>query len=39
MLDGYGWQPLFDTIDMPALVDRIGREVFAAEFAQLAHRN
>ncbi|HEV3342886.1 MAG TPA: hypothetical protein VG125_21110, partial [Pirellulales bacterium] len=36
LLDGFGWKPLAKDLDLPALVERIQREVFAPELAQLA---
>ena len=38
LLDGAGWKPLSSGIDLPALVERIRREVFAAEYAELERR-
>jgi AcrR family transcriptional regulator len=38
LLDGVGWKPLSTETDLSPLVDRIKREVFAAEFAQVERR-
>lgn len=39
LLDGFGWKPLAKDLDLPALVERIQRELFAPELAQLAELN
>ena len=36
LLDGFGWQPLSRDSDLPSLIERIGREVFADELSQIA---
>jgi AcrR family transcriptional regulator len=38
LLDGLGWKPLTRDLDLPALVERIQRELFAPELAQLTQR-
>jgi AcrR family transcriptional regulator len=38
LLDGAGWKPLSSEMDLWPLVERIKREVFAAEFAQVQRR-
>ena len=35
LLDGVGWKPLSSELDLSPLVERIKREVFAAEFARI----
>jgi AcrR family transcriptional regulator len=35
LLDGAGWRPLSSEMDLPALTDRIAKEVFSAEVAKL----
>jgi hypothetical protein len=35
LLDGVGWQPPAREMDLPGLFERVKKEVFAAEFAQL----
>ncbi len=37
LLDGVGWTPLSSELDLMPLVERIKREVFQAEFAELQH--
>lgn len=36
LLDGVGWKPLAKDLDLPNLIERIQRELFAPEIAQLA---
>jgi AcrR family transcriptional regulator len=38
LLDGVGWKPLSTETDLAPLLDRIKREVFAPEFAQVERR-
>jgi len=38
LLDGVGWKPLSTETDLSPLVDRIKREVFAAEYARIERR-
>jgi AcrR family transcriptional regulator len=38
LLDGAGWKPLSTKMDLATLAERIKREVFAPEFAQLSGR-
>ena len=38
LLDGVGWKPLSSELDLSSFVERIKREVFAAEFAKLSER-
>ena len=39
LLDGVGWQPLGSELDLLPLFERIKREVFSPEFAELDRRN
>jgi AcrR family transcriptional regulator len=39
LLDGVGWKPLSAEMDFPAVLDRIKREVFPAEFARIERGN
>jgi AcrR family transcriptional regulator len=39
LLDGVGWKPLSTEVDLTPIVDRIKREVFAAECSKLTQRN
>ncbi len=38
LLDGVGWKPLSSELNLPPLLERIKREVFPAEFAQIERR-
>ena len=38
LLDGLGWKPLAKDLNLPALIQRIQRELFAPELEQLAER-
>jgi AcrR family transcriptional regulator len=38
LLDGVGWKPLSPEMDLARVLDRIRREVFAAEFAEVERR-
>jgi hypothetical protein len=38
MLDGFGWRPLTQEIELPKLIDRISEELFADEVAQIGAR-